>query len=95
MTDEQFKELISAMKAQTKAIKEMTKIQMLQTALQISKTKTVTNAPLTESNGLNGALSNIERYMKSSKTPETWNEDAASEVFVKTFYSKPLKVDND
>ena len=41
MTDEQFKELISAMKAQTKAIKEMTKIQMLQTALQISKTKTV------------------------------------------------------
>lgn len=95
MTDEQFKQLIEAMKAQTDAIKEMTKIQVLQTALHISKTKTVTNEPLTESNGLNGALANIMEYMKSSKTPETWNEDAASEVFVKTFYSKPLKVDKD
>lgn len=68
---------------------------ILQNAFTICKTRTSSNTLLQEQGGLTGAIADVTEFLKSSQTPESWNEYVINEIFVKTFCSKPLKVEND
>lgn len=111
MTDEQFKQFMVQMQAQTDAIRALTdkvaeltektamqlqslaKTGVLQAALEINKTHTVENEPVQEAKGLHGAIDDIQKYVETSNTPPIWDKSVTSEIFVKTFSSKPLKLE--
>lgn len=79
----------------TKQLQSLAKTDVLQTAMEFNKTRTVENEPLQEAKGLHGAINDIEKYVETSKTPPIWDKSVIKEIYVKTFSSKPLKLERD
>ena len=109
MTDEQFEKFMAMMQAQTEAINRLAdslapsicneinalrKVEVLNTALSLCKSKSTENTPLQESGGLTGAINDINKFCDTAKTPDNWKDYVTNEIYIKTFSGKPLKIED-